>query len=114
MFFAIFCGFPVAFVMGGLALVFAVLGWMLDIFPMLQISNIVLRMWGNVAIDPILVSIPMFMGSILERSGSAKDMLGAMEVMLKRVPARLRWRSWRWAQSSRRRWAWSGRRWSRR
>jgi tripartite ATP-independent transporter DctM subunit len=91
MFFAIFCGFPVAFVMGGLALVFAVLGWMLDIFPMLQISNIVLRMWGNVAIDPILVSIPMFifMGSILERSGSAKDMLGAMEVMLKRVPGAL-------------------------
>ena len=58
---------------------------------MLQISNIVLRMWGNVAIDPILVSIPMFifMGSILERSGSAKDMLGAMEVLLKRVPGAL-------------------------
>ena len=91
MFFVIFCGFPVAFVMGGLALVFAVFGSMLDLFPMFNISNVVLRMWGGVANDPILVSIPMFifMGSILERSGSAKDMLLATEVMLKRVPGAL-------------------------
>jgi tripartite ATP-independent transporter DctM subunit len=91
MFFAIFCGYPVAFVMGGLALAFGLWGWTLGVFPMDQLSNIVLRMWGNVAIDPILVSIPMFifMGSILERSGSAKDMLSAMELMLKRVPGAL-------------------------
>ena len=91
MFVAIFCGYPVAFVMGGLAMVFAVIGWTLDVFPLLGLSNVVLRMWGNVAVDPILVSIPMFilMGSILERSGSAKDMLLATEVMLKRVPGAL-------------------------
>jgi tripartite ATP-independent transporter DctM subunit len=91
MFVVIFCGYPVAFVMGGLAMVFAVIGWSLDVFPMLGLSNVVLRMWGGVAVDAILVSIPMFilMGSILERSGSAKDMLLATEVLLRRVPGAL-------------------------
>jgi tripartite ATP-independent transporter DctM subunit len=39
----------------------------------------------------VLVSIPafIFMGSILERSGSAKDMLMATEVLLRRVPGAL-------------------------
>jgi tripartite ATP-independent transporter DctM subunit len=91
MFFVIFCGYPVAFVMGGSALVFAGIGWMLGAFPIASLSNIILRMWGGVAVDPVLVSIPMFifMGSILERSGSAKDMLLATEILLKRVPGGL-------------------------
>ena len=60
-------------------------------FPIPSLSNILLRMWGGVAVDPVLVSIPMFifMGSILERSGSAKDMLLATEILLKRVPGGL-------------------------
>jgi tripartite ATP-independent transporter DctM subunit len=91
MFFVIFTGYPVAFVLGGTALVFALIGWSLDVFPMIGLSNILLRMWGGVAADPVLVSIPMFifMGSILQRSGSAKDMLGATEILLKRVPGGL-------------------------
>jgi tripartite ATP-independent transporter DctM subunit len=91
MFFVIFCGYPVAFVLGGTALVFAVIGWAADVFPFIGMSNIILRMWGGVAADPVLVSIPMFifMGSILQRSGSAKDMLGATEILLKRVPGGL-------------------------
>jgi tripartite ATP-independent transporter DctM subunit len=91
MFFVIFCGYPVAFVMGGTALIFAGIGWLLGVFPINTLSNILLRMWGGVAVDPVLVSIPMFifMGSILERSGSAKDMLLATEILLKRVPGGL-------------------------
>jgi tripartite ATP-independent transporter DctM subunit len=91
MFFVIFCGYPVAFVLGGTALVFALIGWAFDAFPLIGLSNILLRMWGGVAADPVLVSIPMFifMGSILQRSGSAKDMLGATEILLKRVPGGL-------------------------
>ena len=91
MFIVIFCGFPVAFVMGGMAIVFAVLGWAVDVFPIVTISNILLRMWGGVAVDPVLVSIPMFifMGAILERSGSAKDMFSATEILLKRLPGGL-------------------------
>src|SRR5262245_36547878 len=91
MFIVIFCGFPVAFVMGGTALAFALIGSWLDIFPMYRLSNILLRMWGGVAVDPVLVSIPMFifMGTILERSGSARDMLLATEILMKRVPGAL-------------------------
>jgi TRAP-type mannitol/chloroaromatic compound transport system permease large subunit len=91
MFFSIFCGYPVAFVMGGMALLFALAGSALDVFPMVGLSNIVLRMWGGVAADPVLASIPMFifMGAILERSGSAMDMLKATEVLLKRIPGAL-------------------------
>lgn len=91
MFFFIFIGYPVAFIMGGLSLVFAVLGAWLGVFNMIGISDIVLRMWAGVAADPVLASIPMFifMGAILERSGSAKDMLSATEVLLKWCPGAL-------------------------
>jgi TRAP-type mannitol/chloroaromatic compound transport system permease large subunit len=91
MFFVIFLGYPVAFIMGGLALIFALLGAGLGVFKLIGLSDIVLRMWGGVANDPVLASIPMFifMGAILERSGSAKDMLNATEVLLKWCPGAL-------------------------
>jgi tripartite ATP-independent transporter DctM subunit len=91
MFFFIFLGYPVAYIMGGLALVFAVLGTWLGVFRLIGMSDIVSRMWGGVANDPVLASIPMFifMGAILERSGSAKAMLSATEVLLKWCPGAL-------------------------
>jgi tripartite ATP-independent transporter DctM subunit len=91
MFFMIFCGYPVAFVMGGMALFFAIAGSLLGVFSLIGLYDVVLRMWGGVAADPVLASIPMFifMGTILERSGSAMDMLTATEVLLKRVPGAL-------------------------
>jgi tripartite ATP-independent transporter DctM subunit len=91
MFIFIFIGYPVAFIMGGLALIFALIGSWLGVFRMIGISDVVLRMWAGVAADPVLASIPMFifMGAILERSGSAKDMLSATEVLLKRCPGAL-------------------------
>ncbi|WP_119418391.1 TRAP transporter large permease [Desertibaculum subflavum] len=91
MFIVIFCGYPVAFVLGGTGLFFGLLGWSLGVFPIQGLTNIVLRMWGGVAVDPVLTSIPMFilMGTVLERSGSAKDMLMATQILLKRVPGAL-------------------------
>ena len=59
MFFFIFIGYPVAFIMGGLALAFAVFGAWLGTFNLVGLSDIVLRMWGGVANDPVLASIPM-------------------------------------------------------
>jgi tripartite ATP-independent transporter DctM subunit len=91
MFAIIFCGFPVAFVLGGTALVFALIGWSLDMFPLIKLNAILLRMWGGVAVDPVLVSIPMFifMGTLLERSGAAAKMLDATQLLLRRVPGGL-------------------------
>ncbi len=91
MFIFIFLGYPVAFIMGGLALIFAVIGSYLGVFRLIGLSDIVLRMWAGVAADPVLASIPMFifMGAILERSGSAKAMLSATEVLLKWCPGAL-------------------------
>jgi tripartite ATP-independent transporter DctM subunit len=91
MFVFIFVGYPVAFVMGGLSLLFAIFGAWLGVFNLTSLYSIVPRMWGGVAADPILASIPMFifMGAILERSGSAKDMLSATEVLLKWCPGAL-------------------------
>jgi tripartite ATP-independent transporter DctM subunit len=91
MFFIIFCGYPVAFVLGGTALVFAVIAWSLGDFNLVKLNSILLRMWGGIAVDPVLVSLPMFifMGALLERSGVAKDMLDAAQVMLRRTPGGL-------------------------
>ncbi len=91
MFFFICIGYPVAFIMGGLALIFALLGAWLGVFKLIGLSDVVLRMWGGVANDPVLASIPMFifMGAILERSGSAKAMLSATEVLLRWCPGAL-------------------------
>ena len=91
MFSVIFCGYPVAFVMGGTGSLFARHRLAASASAVHSLSNMLLRMWGGVAVDPVLVSIPMFifMGSILERSGSAKDMLSATEILLKRVPGGL-------------------------
>jgi tripartite ATP-independent transporter DctM subunit len=91
MFAIIFCGYPVAFVMGGTGLVFGLFAWLLGLFDFGNLSNVLLRMWGGVAVDPVLVSIPsfIFMGTILERSGSAKEMLLATEILLRRVPGAL-------------------------
>ena len=91
MFFFIFIGYPVAFIMGGLSLFFALVGSWLGVFKMIGLSDIVLRMWAGVAADPVLASIPMFifMGAILERSGSAKDMLNATEILFKWCPGAL-------------------------
>jgi tripartite ATP-independent transporter DctM subunit len=74
-----------------MALFFGLAGWLLGVFNLIGFYDVVLRMWGGVAADPVLASIPMFifMGSILERSGSAADMLKATEVLLKRVPGAL-------------------------
>jgi tripartite ATP-independent transporter DctM subunit len=87
----LFSGYPVAFILGGLALIFGVIGFFLGSFKLVQFFNFVPRIWGQAAENLVLVAIPtfIFMGVMMERSGIAQDLLYCVQVLLKRVPGAL-------------------------
>ena len=87
----LFTGYPVAFILGGVALLFAVLGDFFGTFRLQQLTLIPLRIYGGTMESLVLVAIPMFtfMGTMLEKSGAARDLLYALQVMLRRVPGGL-------------------------
>ena len=95
MFFALglllFTGYPVAFVLGGVGLAFALIGDMVGMFRLQQLSLITLRIYGSTMESPVLVAIPMFifMGTMLEKSGVARDLLNTLQILLRRVPGGL-------------------------
>ncbi len=87
----LFSGYPVAAVLGGIALGFGYLGVYLDVFVAIEFFNIVGRIWSGIADNLVLVAIPMFifMGTMLEKSGVARDLLYCLQVLLRRVPGGL-------------------------
>ncbi len=87
----LFTGYPVAFILGGVALFFAVLGDWAGVFQLDHIQLIPLRIYGGTMASLVLVAIPMFtfMGTMLEKSGVATDLLEALQVLLRRVPGGL-------------------------
>ncbi len=89
----LFSGYPVAFVLGGVGMGFAVLAIMIDpfLFDWPQFGSIPSRVFGGIAENLILTAIPMFilMGTVLERSGVARELLHCLQVLLKRVPGGL-------------------------
>ena len=72
MFIVIFCGYPVAFVLGGAGLIFGLIGWSLGTFRLESLQSILLRMWGGVATDPVLVSSLV---KALKDAGDGKSVL---------------------------------------
>ena len=89
--FLLFSGFPVAFILGGLAMLFGLIGYFLGIFKLIEFFNFMPRIWGQAAENLVLVAIPafVFMGVMMERSGIANDLLYCVQVLLKRVPGAL-------------------------
>jgi tripartite ATP-independent transporter DctM subunit len=87
----LFTGYPVAFILGGVALTFGLLGIMIDSFKVEQFFAFVPRIWGQAAENLVLVAVPtfIFMGVVMERSGIANDLLYCVQVILKRVPGAL-------------------------
>ncbi|MFQ5849515.1 MAG: TRAP transporter large permease subunit [Candidatus Binatia bacterium] len=83
----LFSGYPVAFVLGGVGLAFGFIGMAFGTFSFPEFNNIVLRVWGGVAENLLLVAVPMFvfMGIMLERSGVAENLLHTMQLMLASV-----------------------------
>ncbi len=87
----LFSGYPVAFILGGLALIFGLLGFFLGSFKLVHFFNFLPRIWGQAAENLVLVAIPtfIFMGVMMERSGIAQDLLYCVQLILKRVPGAL-------------------------
>ena len=87
----LFSGFPVAFILGGLAILFGLVGYLLEIFSLIEFFNFLPRIWGQAAENLVLVAVPafVFMGVMMERSGIANELLYCVQVLLKRVPGAL-------------------------
>ena len=92
----LFTGMPVAFALGGVALGFGLLGIFIEVLDFAVFFQVVQRIWGGdgssgAIQNPILVAIPcfVFMGTMLERSRVAADLLHILQVMLKRIPGGL-------------------------
>ena len=83
----LFIGYPVGFILGGVAVTFGVIGYMFGVFKLAEFFNFVPRMWGFSAENLILVAIPsfIFMGIMMERSGIANDLLFTTQVLLRKV-----------------------------
>ena len=87
----LFTGFPVAFILGGLAFLFGVIGYFLGMFSLIEFFNFMPRIWFTAAENLVLVAIPafVFMGVMMERSGVANDLLYCVQVLLKKVAGSL-------------------------
>lgn len=79
-------GFPVAFTLGGTALVFGVIGFAFDIFDMRLLGGLSSRYFG-VMLNEVLVAVPLFvfMGVMLERARIAEQLLETMGLLFGRL-----------------------------
>jgi len=82
----IFTGYPVAFALGGTALIFAGIGIALDLFSFSLLQAMPVRIFGIMQ-SYTLLAIPffVFMGTLLERSGLAEDLLKTMGLAFGRL-----------------------------
>lgn len=87
----LFTGVPVAFVLGGVALIFGMLGLYLEVVSVYDFYLFVERMWQGAAENLVLVAIPcfIFMGTMLERSKAASKLLNVLQVLMRRTPGGL-------------------------
>jgi tripartite ATP-independent transporter DctM subunit len=74
----LFMGHPLAFVLGGLAVIFGLLGWGPSVFYIFM--N---RIWGTMD-NYVLLAIPLFifMAQLLDQSGVAEDLFKALRYVL--------------------------------
>ena len=87
----LFSGYPVAFILGGIGLAFGLIGIAFDIFNYRQFYLISLRIFGGSMENIVLVAIPMFifMGTMMERTGVARDLLNGLQILTRRLPGGL-------------------------
>lgn len=83
-------GFPVAFVLAGVSLLFALVGVLTGNFELAFLSAFPNRLYG-IMTNETLLAVPLFvfMGVMLERARLADQLLSAMAALLRNVPAGL-------------------------
>jgi tripartite ATP-independent transporter DctM subunit len=83
-------GYPVALVLGGTGLLFALFGFAAGTFDAALLAAIPLRIFG-IMTNHVLIAVPLFvfMGAMLERSKVAEDLLDAMGALFARTPGGL-------------------------
>ncbi|MFP3948441.1 MAG: TRAP transporter large permease subunit [Longimicrobiales bacterium] len=82
----IFTGYPVAFALGGVALLFAVLGTLTGDFDLVLLNAMPQRIFGTMS-NFTLVAVPffIFMGTVLEKSRLAEDLLETVGLLFGRI-----------------------------
>ncbi|MCK5040659.1 MAG: TRAP transporter large permease subunit, partial [Sphingomonadales bacterium] len=87
----LFSGFPVAFILGGVGLLFWLLAVWLGVVNDKSFLLVISRIHGGIVSNLTLVAIPMFifMGTMMEKSGIARDLLNTLQLLLRRVPGGL-------------------------
>ena len=92
----LFTGLPVGIALGGVSVLFGLAAIQLDFLDFNVFYQVIQRVWGGdgasgAVQNPILVAIPcfIFMGTMLEKSRVAEDLLHILQVMLRRVPGGL-------------------------
>lgn len=83
----IFTGYPVAFLLGGLGIIFAFIGGI----PVLFLATVGSRIFGGVVENWLMIAIPLFvfMGLMLESSGVARRLLLTLQRVFGRTPGGL-------------------------
>ncbi len=83
----VFTSYPIAFALGGTAVAFGLIGSWLNVFSIVEFYNFAPRIW-LVAENLQIIAVPLFvfMGVMLERSNIARDLLEALQLLLRDVP----------------------------
>ena len=87
---SLLAGFPVAFSLAGVALIFALLGFMTGTFDAAFLTAFPSRIFGIMS-NETLIAVPVFvfMGVMLERSKLADQLLQALAQLMRRIPGGL-------------------------
>jgi len=91
----LFTGYPVALILAGIAVSVGLIDTVFQLSPygfsMVEFLNFVLRTFGSLVENLVLIAVPMFifMGTMLEKSGVAQDLLHCLQVLLRRIPGGL-------------------------
>jgi len=87
---SLLAGFPVAFTLAGVALIFALIGIMTGTFDPSFLSAFPNRIFGIMS-NETLIAVPVFvfMGVMLERSKLADQLLQALAQLMRRIPGGL-------------------------